>query len=674
MEEAYIVQPLALGLSLEDGPPTTPTISSPKPRRQSLSQRLGFQSTTARNSDTDDASQASDAGDADGSPQQSATAPQRQGSPVAAARQRTASQGARAKTARIECVEVCGTDVYVGTSNGQLVHYTVATAELEREPGQESQEAKHKTWQAPERLCVQTVDLGLGGRRVEQLLAFPRLCRLVVLCGSTVVFYTLPSLRMVPGSTMPTIKGVSCIAYDERAQRSTATSALLCVARLREISVFRLTAELRLEHRVEIEHSVASLCMYGSFVCLADTQTYKVLDLADGGRELELLPTQQPYTDGAGRVVRPPRPRTLVVGRDEFMFLTASGDDEATLGVIVTALGEARRATLQFPAYPKALVYDEPYAVAVFASGRVDVYDTRASEPSVVQTLFGDACEPEPRRPRKVWVGAGTCVSSGIARPETIDAADASVFDPPVLHGHVTRDSGVAMWTDAVPASVQWKRELLGAETGPDTNGVRGGLSRWVSASVVVQAHDSLYIAAPRPALARVDALIRSLRIEEAVQAVEASGPSSGPDELAYCYQMAGMECFKNMLIDDARQYFAKGALDPRALLHLFPEFTRFLGPLLVPFARIAMAVGLRQLFYEIGDARGLAEKAADQLSGSSDAQATEMRDTLCANTLELLERHLEHCRAQMLHSDDACEGGEPAFASDAVPLIDTAL
>ncbi|KAJ2308797.1 hypothetical protein IWW55_000217 [Coemansia sp. RSA 2706] len=649
----YILQPLMVGLDLEGGKRSLAPTAEPKARRQSLSRRLGFQSTGSDRpaGDADDtASQASD------SHAEADDAAPRAGSPLQPQSASPAGSG-RPRAVRIECAEISGSDVYVGTNNGQVMHYTLETAEIE-------------SGRAPDHLRVQTVDLKLGGKRVEHMLAFPALGRLVVLCGSTVVFYSLPDLRPVGGS-MPTIKGVSCIGYDERVQRATATSAVLCVARMREVGVYRMGAELRLEQQVEIAHSVASICMYGNYVCLADSETYKILDLARlrqarGGGQLALLPTQQPRTDGeTGRVVRPPRPRTLVVGPDEFMFLTSSGDD-ATLGVIVTALGEALRGTLQFATYPRAVVYDEPHVVALSAGGQIDVFDTRVA--TLVQTLPGAA---DAQRARRLCLAAGTSIATRVSRPEAIDVAGApdaeAAFSPQALHRHAAGSLGTTPWTEAVAPAVGWRREPLGASEPPGGR-PRAALSRWAGARIVVQAHDSLAVLAPPPQLVRVDALIRSQRVEEAMLAVEAALGGGAPGaEARYCLQMAGMVCLKNMLLDDALDYFRRGQLDPRALLHLFPDHARYLGALLLPFARIAMAAGLRQLFYEIGDAGLLAEQAAAQHAGASREQALSLADALRANTLEMLERYLEHCREQMLLP-------EPPYPPDAIPVIDTAL
>ncbi|KAJ2850889.1 hypothetical protein IWW36_001515 [Coemansia brasiliensis] len=674
--QPYITQTLLLGLELDPAQRSTPTIVEPKPRRQSLSQRLGFQSVSEHKSPSengdvgqhfsDTASEVDDATKRTASPKP-VSPPQPSQSPSPA-------PGSRQRAPKIECAEVCGNDVYIGTSNGLLVHYTLETAEVESK-------------QPPENFKVRTVDMKLGAKRVEQMIAFPALCRLVVLCGSTVVFYSLPELRPVSNGSMPTIKGVSCIAFDERIQRSIAKSAIICVARMHEIHIYRIGADLKLEQEIAIENSVASICMYGNYVCLADTETYKILDLTrirtaslEEG-QLVLLPTQQPRQDPeTGKIIRPPRPRTLVVGPNEFMFLTSSGDD-ATLGVIVTAMGEALRGTLQFSTYPKSVVYDEPYVIAVFGNGQVDVYDTRSPEQTVVQSFFDSPDISDGQRPRKVLMVSGTHISTSISRPEAIDTSEdngspnmdvVSMFNPQNLHQHTTSDLDTTLWTEALGTSVHWRRELLGDSDALDSRRMNTALSRWISANLVALSFDSLYILAPQPQLLRVESLIRNQRIEEAVLAVEAAlaadaSLSAGSEEISYCFQMMGMVCLKNMLLDDALQHFRRGFLDPRALLYLFPDYLEYLGQLLVPFGRISMAASLRQIFYEIGDAKRLVERTATQLAGDNSEQKEMLLNTLHTNTLEMLERYFEYCRMQMQQEDQP-------FAPDAVPIIDTAL
>ncbi|KAJ2008659.1 hypothetical protein GGI04_001054 [Coemansia thaxteri] len=595
----YLLRAVAVGLQLgtESGKQTADG-SGPKARRPSLTQRLGFGAGKDKGKEAEDEGTGEDEEGADSSP------------PAAAPKQK---QRARAE-AKVECVEVVGRDMYVGTSSGRVMHYALA-APL----------ALDADAPAPSSVLVADVDLRMGGKRVEQLVAFPGVARLAVLCGAAVLLLSLPDLRAVPG--WASITGVTCMAFDERMARRSSPTAILCVARMRSIQLFRLAgSELRLEHEVPTASSVAAISQYGQHLCLADADTYKIVDLARprGSPALELLPTQQPRTDPeTGRVVRPPRPRTLVVGADEFMFLTES--DDATLGVIVSALGEATRGTLQFAAYPKSIAYEEPYVIAVFANS-VDLYDTRAPEQTLAQRFafsggLAAALADERHRPRRL------CAVAGFLASTRVSLAD-------------------------------------GDEDGEPT---AGALSRFVRGGVVLAAPGGVYALAVEPRLMVIERLINARRIDDAMAAVDAAGDGA---EAAYCVQLAGLRCFGDMLLDDALQLLRRGALDPRVLLHLYPDYAEFLGRLLAPLDRLGVARGLREMVLEIGSvpllvARSVAEMAGDGGDdGGDDAQQAGQREALAAmlaaNADEVLERYLEHSRS---HSD-----------ADVRAAVDTAL
>ncbi|KAJ1890884.1 hypothetical protein LPJ66_007226, partial [Kickxella alabastrina] len=644
----YIVRTLAVGLPAANEP-SHQTDSPKTARRPSLTQRLGLNTQQKQKQKSKGkevaADNATDSGDSE--------------EPGLAQPNKQQQQQQQQKPAKIECVDVAGDNVYVGTSDGHVLHYAVGAVTMENTDG------------APERQLVRSVSLQLGAKRVEQLVVLPTQAKLAVLCASTLVILDLPQLRPAAATGMQQLRGVSCIALDERVPRllAQADAVGLCVARARSVQVYRLGADaMRLEQEFAVASSVGSLSHYGNFVCLADTETYKIIDLRKLRRgtpadaELILLPTQQPQTDAAtGRVARPPRPRTLVAGPNEFMILAASGADasSATLGVIVTALGEARRGTLQFSAYPKSVAYDDPFVIAVFASGRVEVHDTRRPDQTLVQTLSftDDACDA--RRPRRLCVAAAAHVAVDAPLLEVIDTLAMDILmlkaEPPGELRHEPLGEGAARIAAGKP---------LGSVSRP---------------GIVAVAADALYIVAREPPVMRVMRLLSAQRVDEAVLAVdEAAQP--GAVETQFCVQLAAMVCLKRMLLDDALQYFRRGMMDPRALLHLFPAFVRYLGSLLVPFARIPLAADVRALFCDIGDISALVRAGAKQLLADSgdDAQTAALADALAANALEVLERYLEFCRAQMqgqpTEGEGAADDGVQRFAPDAVPVIDTAL
>ncbi|KAJ1931512.1 hypothetical protein FBU59_006685, partial [Linderina macrospora] len=216
-------------------------------------------------------------------------------------------------------------------------------------------------------------------------------------------------------------------------------------------------------------------------------------------------------------------------------------------------------------------------------------------------------------------------------------------------------------------------REMLGDNSVAASRGSAGkALSRFTNATMLVCAQDSIYILANEPALVRVDRLLDECKVEAALVLVDKALASDASlnthmDEVAYCFQKAGAVCLKSMLLDDALQHFRRGNLDPRALLHLFPEYSRYLGPLLIPFGRIPMASGLRDVFYAIGDINSLVDAGAKLMCGESEDQLELLKQTLRDNAREMLERYIEYARLQMSLP-------KQPFAPDSVPVIDTVL
>ncbi|KAJ1719460.1 hypothetical protein LPJ53_005784 [Coemansia erecta] len=637
----YILRALAVGLPVDEDVKRHQKDAGT--RRQSLTQRLGLTSPSAKDKgkDTDTAGSGNSGGDDDDTDRSTV---------------KRASKK-QPRPAKAECADVVDNNIYVGTNDGHVLHYTVSPVTVETE-------------EPPERRFVGSIDLKLGTKRIEQLIALPGQDKLVVLCASTLSFYSLSELRPV-ASGMQSIRGVSCVALDERVPRSAdAEYAGLCVACLRTVQIYRLSeAELRLEQEFAVTSSIGSISHYGNYVCLADTETYKIIDLhkmrrgAVDDAQLPLLPTQQPQKDPqSGRIIRPPRPNTLVVGPNEFMFLTASGAeaDGDTLGVIVTALGEAKRGTLQFTSYPKSIIYDDPFVVALFASGSVEIHDTRQPDKTLVKTFtFSDNAEA--RQPRRLCTTALAHVSTESPVPEVLDAAVSGISG---LKELVTDRDHREVVSASLPASPPGK-----------------SLSRLSRTVIVAVGSDSLYYVAREPPIIHVTRLIADQRIEEAMVAIDAAQQPAGSTritnspqtlEAQYCIQLAAMTCLKNMLFDDALQYFRRGLIDPRALLYLFPDIVEYLGQLLVPFARIPLASGLRSVFCDIGDAEALLSSGSKQLlsENSGEDQAVILVSALMANLLEVLERYLEFCRG-LARSGDL---SDVPFAPDAVPVIDTTL
>ncbi|KAJ2723912.1 hypothetical protein GGI07_002290 [Coemansia sp. Benny D115] len=688
----YIVRPLIVGLTLPAQQSSAPAAASPSSgkdadgrkagatastRRTSLSQRLGLgggnaaqhAKSAAKGAAADTNSNNSSGGEQTEQAEDAGKAKPKKGK----------------KAAKIECSDIVDDNVYIGTSDGRVLHYIVGSVAVEASS-------------EPERRLVRTADLQLGNKRVEQLVCLPAQDKLLVLCASTVVVYSLSELKPAAGPGFQPIRGVSCMALDERVPRAASSEATgVCVACLRAVQIYRLAAaDMRLELEFQVSSSVGSVSYYGNYLCLADTETYKIVDLRKIRRgqadeaELPLMPTQQPQVDPeSGRIVaRPPRPHTLVAGPNEFMFLAASGIDaeSSTLGVIVTAMGEARRGTLQFSAYPKSILYEDPFVVAVFASGAIEIHDTRNPEVTLVQTIELAADEGDARRPRRLCAVAAMSIETDAPRPEIIDTDITSIVGiASAIENKAEGDESGQGDKGQKEGATEIRREALEYSLPDSAQGK--ALSRSSRISILAASPDSLYCIGSEPPMMLVERLIlEQQRIEEAMHIVDnttrksAAGKSGGVSfdtktvEAQYLVQLAAMACLKSMLLDDALQYFRRSMIDPRALLHLFPELVQYLGPLLVPFARIPMASAVRALFCEIGDVYALVKHGAAQLlsTDSPEEQSMALAEALMANTLEVLERYFEFCHAQLQAA--VSQNEELPFDADTVPVVDTVL
>ncbi|KAJ1719657.1 hypothetical protein LPJ61_006271, partial [Coemansia biformis] len=158
----YVLQAVALGLDLETSRRSLEVEgvrhAEPKPRRPSLSQRLGLQSLTERGSSPASEATARSPSPATDGQTKAAETPEAQGSGVSQQLVPSPSQspspapGPKQRAIKIECVDIAGNDIYVGTSNGQIVHFTTETPEID-------------SARTPDHFKVQTVDLKMGGKR-----------------------------------------------------------------------------------------------------------------------------------------------------------------------------------------------------------------------------------------------------------------------------------------------------------------------------------------------------------------------------------------------------------------------------------------------------------------------------------------------------------------------------
>ena len=161
---------------------------------------------------------------------------------------------------------------------------------------------------------------------------------------ATLLVLDLGNLSLPANSSSSVFKGVSAICLD--AATGTAIGRI-SFARRRSICNAEVTAQglvITKEVNLTVENVITTLKRQAESLCFADGEGYKILDM-DSLRVMQLFPLDR----GIGI--------PLVAPVDEARFLLATGGSKVdAIGLFLAPSGDpANRATLQWPAYPKAI-------------------------------------------------------------------------------------------------------------------------------------------------------------------------------------------------------------------------------------------------------------------------------------------------------------------------------
>ena len=152
----------------------------------------------------------------------------------------------------------------------------------------------------------------------------------------------------LPPTSIQSLRGISCLCAD----KLISTPFELSVAKKRVCHSFILDDKLKLDHvcfalvtdyskkESPMPDGALSMVRYGSTICAADQNTYKILHI-ETDTTIPLFPYDQQSC----------HPLMTVIGENEFLVVS-NGGEGAGLGVFVTASGEPTRGTLEWPSYP----------------------------------------------------------------------------------------------------------------------------------------------------------------------------------------------------------------------------------------------------------------------------------------------------------------------------------
>ncbi|EWC44434.1 hypothetical protein DRE_06802 [Drechslerella stenobrocha 248] len=180
---------------------------------------------------------------------------------------------------KVNCVDIWGDHLYVGTSAGEILHFMKVPAE----PGEQSQYIF--AFRLPLSPPPAKLETPLG---VQQILLLGPVERAAVICNNQLSFYTLPELSPVATK----LKDVSWVAVDENdralrglipeveAEDRDPRGVVVFVGQRKLIRLLRVGTEVRLIRDVSFPQSLdCSLRRHRA--CLANTQNYALVDVND---------------------------------------------------------------------------------------------------------------------------------------------------------------------------------------------------------------------------------------------------------------------------------------------------------------------------------------------------------------------------------------------------------
>ena len=197
--------------------------------------------------------------------------------------------------ARITCVELCDENLYIGTSQAEILHFV----SIPPDPIEESS--------GPQYIFASRLQPAFNpqssGRShvlpgVQQVLVLPKVQKACVLCNGTLSFYSLPELS--PAFSNNTISNCTWVGgvdlSNQLGREENGVVVMVCVKN--KVRLMRIRGEARWVRDIEFPGCLAST-RRGSFACVADTRSYALLDV-ENQQKITLFPISSLDENTAG--------------------------------------------------------------------------------------------------------------------------------------------------------------------------------------------------------------------------------------------------------------------------------------------------------------------------------------------------------------------------------------
>ncbi|KAH9962293.1 hypothetical protein BGW80DRAFT_1448479 [Lactifluus volemus] len=281
----------------------------------------------------------------------------------------------------VKCVQGLGSEIYVGCSNGDLLHFA-----LKSNVSEEVNISHHSETTQPASYTLLSRQTLPTGKSIDEIVLVPSISRALVLSDRQIFIHIIPSLELVPG--IKPIRNVMAFAVDHQHILRTAQAADsplptlpvdFCIVKRSAIVLYSIQEQLMYRKEIPLHGGAFLARRIGQCLCIADRERYSLIHL-DTVTATPILPiSQMPSEPGT----RPHRPMIAVVSEEEFLILSWTG--AGTMGVFINVNGDPVRGTLEWPSHPLSICLEFPYATALLSDQTIQVHNVESQE--VVQSV-----------------------------------------------------------------------------------------------------------------------------------------------------------------------------------------------------------------------------------------------------------------------------------------------
>ncbi|ODV95633.1 hypothetical protein PACTADRAFT_50329 [Pachysolen tannophilus NRRL Y-2460] len=461
------------------------------------------------------------------------------------------------QNAQVTSIESFDSNIYIGTSVGELLHYFKIDDEIGYMLISRQRFSETKT------------------RQIKKIVLLPSISRALVLSGSILSCFMLPELSP---ANIGKIKDVNDISLDwdsfkldlrnsnkiaEYDQTHGIVATLLTKKCIRLVRV--ASDSIKLIKDLNYPNSIAGI-RRSNYAAAATQFGYDLVDMIRG-QKIPLFPISTSFNKTENDDVSTSKklalkPLIFPVGKREFLLSCGNTKEEPSMGMIVNTNGDISRGTIPWSSYPSSLIVDYPYAIAVLNSGNEVVIHSIHDQAQAQQITCDD----------KVKVSSVSHIFN-FANDKIIELIRLSVL---ANNGDIK--------------DYELKEKIS------DFDAKISKISNISSSSLLYGVKEGVKLFLPTPKLVRlVDLADKNANntesvIEDLQDEIRISDNSTdyGKVESDFITLLIGLILVGDLQFDRAFDYWIDGNLDPRVLIFIFTKNIKYIYGGLLTFSSLA--------------------------------------------------------------------------------------